>query len=106
SRRGRDVEPTEAARIAAAVPAFVVARDHLPREAVQRRDRGDDALAQPRVLANLVDLGGVEWAELEQRRAADADHADVVQAEAERELRVVQDLGRSPAREQQRETGE
>ena len=54
----RDLGAAQTARIARTVPALVVAGDHLAGEAAERGDRGDDALAQPRMLADLVELGG------------------------------------------------
>ena len=57
------------------------------------------------MLADLVDLGGAQRAGLDQRRARDPDHPDVVEAEAEGELRVEQELRRHLRREREREPG-
>ena len=81
-------------RIPGAVPLLVVARDHLSREAVHALERRDDALAEPRMLANLVQLVGREWALLREDVDRDPDHPDVVQPEPCGELGVGRELGR------------
>ncbi len=99
----RDLDTAKPARIPGAVPALVVAGDHLTRETAELRNRRDDALAEPRMLADLVQLCRRECAGLEQRRVGDADHPDVVQPEAVRELGLEGELGRDVLREVQRE---
>ena len=53
----------------------------------------DDALAQPRVLADLADLVGRQWTLLHEHVRRDRDHADVVQPETAGELRIVEEFG-------------
>ena len=55
------------------------------------------------MLADLVQLGRCERPLLRQRRGRDADHADVVQPEAVRELRIQDQLGRAGLGQQERE---
>ena len=68
--------------------------DHLARDPVETRDGSDDPLAEPRVLADLIDVRGGQNRPLRQGGARDADHADVMEAKAERDLGVVQQLWR------------
>ena len=68
--------------------------DHLARDPVETRDGSDDPLAEPRVLADLVDVRRGQHPALREGGARDADHADVVEPEAERDLGVFKQLGR------------
>ena len=88
ARRERDLLGLEAARVAGAVPLLVVRADHLAREPIQVRRVGDDPLAEPRMLADLVQLAFVQRPLLEQDRVRHGEHADVVEPEAVLELRV------------------
>ena len=103
ARDERNLGAAKAARIAEAVPALVMGRDHVARRLSERRHRRDDALAEPRVLVDLVDLGRRERPLLRQRRVRDADHADVVQPEPVGELRVQDQLGRARLGQRERE---
>ena len=68
--RERDLRAAQTAGIAGSVPALVVARDHLAGEAAERRDGSNDPLAEPRVLANLVELRGRQRARASARSSS------------------------------------
>src|SRR4051794_39655830 len=59
-RSERDVGAAQAIGVAAAVPALVAGADELADRA-QRRNPGEDALADDRVLAHDLPLALVEW---------------------------------------------
>src|SRR5581483_2696360 len=98
-----DLGAPEAAWVAGAVPPLMVRGHYLAGDAAERGNRGDDPLADPRMLADLVDLVRRQRARLHQRRVRDADHPDVVKTEAVRELRIQHQLGRDLFRELQGE---
>jgi hypothetical protein len=69
--------------------------DDVERDAVE--DLLDDALAEARVVPDLLQLAGVEHSGLEENGVANAQHADVVEEEADLELRVAGQLRRDTA---------
>jgi hypothetical protein len=91
-RAQRDLRAAQAARVAHAVPALVVGDDDLPRD---RRETGsgDQSLADLGMLAHDVDLAEVEWAGLEEHRVRHTDLADIVEQEAEGDLRIGREGG-------------
>src|ERR1700693_1059624 len=81
-----NLSPLELARVAAAVPAFVVRGYDLERHSGQVGDALDHLLAEDRVASHLGELFGVERAGLAQDAVRDPDLADVVQEIAVLEL--------------------
>jgi hypothetical protein len=80
ARPQRDRLADEAARVALAVPALVMAADHLDRVA-ERLDPGHHLHAEQRVGAHHLPLAVVQRSRLVEHRLGDADLADVVEQE-------------------------
>ena len=83
--------PARPMRVAGAVPALVVGRDDLADDRGEA-GVGDDPGADLGVGVHHPALVVVEGAGLLQHRVRDADLADVVQQEAEGDLRVLREL--------------
>jgi hypothetical protein len=77
--------------------------DHLPCDAVQAADGGNDPLAEEGVLPHFVQLVSGQAAALAEDRVGDADHADVVEPKAVFETRVGGQVRRDALGEPQRE---
>ena len=104
ARRERDLVALEALRVAAAVPALVVAERNLLGQLHERGARaGQDARADRGVGLHRRPLGRVELARLQQDVVGDADLADVVQRAGVAQqlglLGVMPDLAREPLAE-------
>src|SRR5215216_5186363 len=91
-RPGRDGLAGQAGRVALAVPALVVAADHLD-GAAQRLDAGHHLDPEQRVGPHHLPLAGVQRPRLVEHRLGDADLADVVEQEPVAQLLVGGQLG-------------
>ena len=105
-RRNWDLLGALTARIALAVPTLVVRADHLAADPVEPGHGRDDALSEPGVLPDLVELRRRERRSLEQRSVGHGEHADVVQPAPVLEARVVEQLGLGPGRKPDGEQGD
>jgi hypothetical protein len=91
-RPGRDGVAGQTGRVALAVPALVVAADHL-HGAAQRLDAGHHLDPEQRVGPHHLPLAGVQRTGLVEHRLGDADLADVVEQEPVAQLLVGGQLG-------------
>ncbi len=99
ARGERDVAAVLAPRIPPAVPTLVVRPDHLPTKPVQPRHVRHDPLAEPRMLANLVELSGRQRCALQHHSVGHREHPDVVQPATVFETSVLKQLGCDPRSE-------
>ena len=103
--RERNLLTALAARIPVAVPTLVVRADHLTTQTVEAGNGRHDALTEPRVLPDLVELRRREPRALQEHGVGHGEHADVVEPAAVLEARILQQLRRDLRRELDGEQG-